>query len=64
MRAVRLAHGLTLDELASRVGVSAGHLSRVERGEKDPSVALLKRCAAALGLRDLDRLLSAFGTDL
>lgn len=36
LRAAREAAGLTLVELARRVGVSQGYLSKVERGEKAP----------------------------
>lgn len=48
-RSVRRAKGLTLDELAAQSGVSKGHLSRFERGEKSLSVATLMRVADALG---------------
>lgn len=47
-RALRRAHGLTLDALAIRAELSKGHLSRFERGEKSLSVAALMRIAAAL----------------
>ncbi|MDR5815989.1 MULTISPECIES: XRE family transcriptional regulator [unclassified Caballeronia] len=47
-RALRQRRGLTLDELASRTGISKGHLSRFERGEKSVSVSALMRVAQAL----------------
>ncbi|WP_170845217.1 helix-turn-helix domain-containing protein [Chitinasiproducens palmae] len=47
-RAMRLRRGLTLDQLASDAGLSKGHLSRFERGEKTVSLAALMRVAQAL----------------
>ncbi len=48
-RALRLRQRLTLDRVAKLAGVSKGHLSRFERGEKALSVAALIRLAQALG---------------
>lgn len=48
-RALRLRRKLTLDQLAELTGLSKGHLSRFERGEKSLSVAALMRLAQALG---------------
>ncbi|SMG56035.1 helix-turn-helix domain-containing protein [Paraburkholderia susongensis] len=48
MRALRTRQGLTLDELAAQSGMSKGHLSRFERGEKTVSLAGLMRVAQAL----------------
>ena len=47
-RAVRARLGLTLDRLATETGLSKGHLSRFERGEKTLSIAALVRLARAL----------------
>lgn len=55
IRKARIANKLTLRELAARAGVSLNHLSLVERGLKNPSVALLERIADALGVA-YDRL--------
>jgi DNA-binding XRE family transcriptional regulator len=49
----RLAGGMTLTELAGRVNYSKSHLSKVENGKKQPSVALARTC---------DRELAAGGT--
>jgi transcriptional regulator with XRE-family HTH domain len=49
IRALRLAGGLTLDQLAERSGVSRAMISRVERGESSPTAALLDRVCAGLG---------------
>ncbi|TCG07899.1 hypothetical protein BZM27_16230 [Paraburkholderia steynii] len=48
VRALRQRRGLTLEELAIRSGMSKGHLSRFERGEKSVSVAGLMRVSQAL----------------
>lgn len=58
VRALRIAHGLTLDELATRSGVSRAMISRIERAEASPTAALLARLCEALELT-----LSAFFAD-
>jgi transcriptional regulator with XRE-family HTH domain len=47
---LRSRAGLTLDELASRSGVSRAMISRIERGEASPTAALLARLCEGLGL--------------
>lgn len=47
-RALRRARALTLDQIAALSGLSKGHLSRFERGEKTLSVAALLRLAKVL----------------
>ncbi|BCH24159.1 helix-turn-helix domain-containing protein [Mesorhizobium sp. L-8-3] len=47
-RALRISRNITLDQLAAQTGLSKGHLSRFERGQKSLSVAALIRLAAAL----------------
>lgn len=49
IRALRRRSHLTLDALAARVGVHKGHLSRIERGQKAPSLATLEGIAMGLG---------------
>jgi len=48
LRQLRLAKGLTLDQLATSSELTRGYISLVERGLKTPSVAALLRLAAAL----------------
>ena len=48
-RVLRQNRRLTLDRLAELTGLSKGHLSRFERGEKSLSLAALMRLAQALG---------------
>ena len=48
IRQLRLARGLTLEEVASRSGCSLGSLSQLERGLGNPSFATLVRISHAL----------------
>ncbi|AMM34446.1 Transcriptional regulator, XRE family [Sinomonas atrocyanea] len=50
IRAARLEIGLPLRELARRLGISAGHISQVERGLVKPSISLIYSIADILGL--------------
>jgi transcriptional regulator with XRE-family HTH domain len=43
LRLWRREQGKTLTELAEAVGVTASHLSEIERGLNDPSLALAAR---------------------
>ena len=49
IRALRLARGETLRQLASQAGVTESFLSQVERGVASPSIASVQRIARALG---------------
>ena len=44
----RLKQGLTQEELAAKLKISPGYLSKVERGEVDPSLKLAVRIAKSL----------------
>ncbi len=50
VRALRRGAGLTLNELAGRAGVSRAMLSKVERGEKNPTLVVAARVAEGLGV--------------
>ncbi|TDK35444.1 XRE family transcriptional regulator [Rhizobium deserti] len=58
LKGLRARYDLTLEELASRSGVSRAMISRIERAEASPTAALLARLSEALGLS-----LSAFFAD-
>ena len=58
IKELRIARGLTLDELADASSVSRAMISRIERAEASPTASLLSRLCAALGLS-----LSAFFTE-
>jgi transcriptional regulator with XRE-family HTH domain len=48
LRRVRLARGVTLKEIEAKAGVSATHVSEVERGKSTPTVGMLVNIARAL----------------
>jgi len=50
LREERGRSGLTLEQLAQRAELSIAHLSRLESGERQPSVAALLALARALGV--------------
>ncbi|MGD9862481.1 MAG: helix-turn-helix domain-containing protein [Pseudodonghicola sp.] len=51
LRALRKARGLTLADLAARLGRSVGWLSQVERDLSEPAIADLRLIATALGVQ-------------
>jgi len=60
LRAVRQARGLTLKQVADRIGVDQSHLSKVERGESMLSLDALYRIAVVLELRELASMLRLY----
>jgi transcriptional regulator with XRE-family HTH domain len=48
VRALRDASGMTLEQLAQSSGVSRAMLSKVERGEKSPTIGIASRIARSL----------------
>ncbi len=52
---LRRERGFTLDELAGRSGVSRAMISKLERGEKNPTLVIAARLAEGLGV-SLSRL--------
>src|SRR5918998_1372586 len=46
----RRRRGLTLEELAERAGVSRAMISKVERGEKNPTLVVAAKVAEGLGV--------------
>ena len=51
IKMLRVSRGLTLKDLEERGGISATHISEIERGKASPTVGALGRIARALGLR-------------
>ncbi|WP_297731213.1 helix-turn-helix transcriptional regulator [uncultured Maricaulis sp.] len=45
LKQLRVFHGLKQVELASRLGVSASHVSEIEKGTKTPSLDLIDQYA-------------------
>lgn len=54
IREHRKARGWTLDHLAEVVGTSKGHLSGIENGKRDASLAMLRSISTALGISEAD----------
>jgi transcriptional regulator with XRE-family HTH domain len=50
VRALRRGRGLTLDGLAGRSGVSRAMISKLERGEKNPTLVVAAKVADGLGV--------------
>lgn len=50
LKVLRSQRGLSIMDLASKAGVSAGIISQIERGNSNPSVKTLQRIRAALGV--------------
>lgn len=51
----RMRRGWRLREAAARLGISAGYLSRLECGQRAPSVRMARRLAEGLRLTDAER---------
>lgn len=48
IKQLRLSQGFTLKDIESKVGVSATHVSEIERGKTSPTVGALAKIATAL----------------
>ena len=46
----RIKQNLTQKELASRTGIDQADISRLENGTRNPSLKMLKRLAAGMGM--------------
>ncbi len=53
IRSTRLRRGLTQSELAVRAGTTQTAISRLERGDRSPTIATLRRLLLVMG-EDLD----------
>ena len=47
----RKQSGLTQKELSERTGIAQGDISKLERGNANPSIRTLKRLAAGMGMK-------------
>ena len=50
MRELRLAGGLTQDDLAERCGLFRTYLSRIETGRANPTLTMIDALASSLGV--------------
>ncbi|MEL7327633.1 MAG: helix-turn-helix transcriptional regulator [Pseudomonadota bacterium] len=48
IRAIRNSKGMSAEALSALSGVSEGYITKVERGEKSPTLSILSRLANAL----------------
>ncbi|MGH3521614.1 MAG: helix-turn-helix domain-containing protein [Mycobacterium sp.] len=62
LRAVRRQHGLTLESLAEQTGLTKSYLSKIERRQSTPSIAVALRVARALDV-DVAQLFSDEAAD-
>lgn len=46
----RTNRGLSQDELAQKVGLSASYISLIEKGDRDPAMSTVEKIAMALGV--------------
>jgi len=49
IRFIRKKQGLTLDEVAERCGIFKSNLSKVEKGQRNPTTDTLEKIASSLG---------------
>ncbi|MEV4423027.1 helix-turn-helix domain-containing protein [Patulibacter sp. NPDC049589] len=63
VRDARVSHGLSAVALAERSGVSRAMVGKIERGEAQPTAALLGRLSGALGLTLSELIARAEGDD-
>lgn len=55
IKKIRLEKGMTLETLSKLSGISKGHLSKIERQERDPKISTLVQIALALKV-DIEKL--------
>lgn len=47
----RIKQNITQKELSERTGITQADISRIERGTRNPSLSMMKRIAAGLGMQ-------------
>jgi len=50
IRNVRTTAGLTQEDLADRSGLDRSYIGGIERGERNPTLSVIEKIAAGLGL--------------
>lgn len=61
VRRVRLERGLTLESLATEVGLAYSYLGGIERGQRNPTLAVVERIAKALEIEPISLLMTSAG---
>jgi len=64
IKMLRVSRGLTLKDIEQRGGISATHVSEIERGKASPTVGALGRIARALKLRPATLVAPSAAPDL
>ena len=57
IRRCRMDAGVSQEELAARMGVDQGYVSKLEAGQRNPTITTVANAAKALGI-EIDRLFS------
>ncbi len=63
LKQFRLAKQMTLQQVADAAGCTAAYVSQIENDKTSPSIASLKKIAAAVGVRIVDFFLDESGDD-
>jgi len=63
LRAARLRKGLSQESLANEAGVAMNYVSGIERGTQNPTVMVLHKLAAVLGIPEAKLFMPAPGAD-
>ena len=53
---IRIARGLTQEQLAARAGISVSYVSMLQRGQRSPPLETLEQLAKALGVKPVQLL--------
>ena len=61
IRELRQAHGLKLRQIAEQIGTTPTHINRLERGERDLTLAWMRAIARVLDVAPADLLLPVDG---
>lgn len=63
LKTLRLATGITQGELAEKTGSTASHVSRIERGQANPTLDLMVKLAGEVGGEVWDMVRPRCGAD-
>ena len=56
VRRIRRLKGLSIEALADAAGVADTYVGQMERGRRNPTLSMVERISAALGVQPLDLL--------
>lgn len=54
LKFVRYRQNMTQEELSKRSGISRSYISKIERGEREPTITVICKLADALGVKPED----------